>query len=182
MGDLGALLRTPRISPEDVRWVARTAQARGDRALAEEALLELVRLGKASAQEQQQLRRLADAAAVASAQRGDATRPSAEPGREGEVELLIWRDTADGPLHARLTGGPDGTPAGAEIDSVWRREWEDLPRSLADQLAVCALVRAAHLGGAQTVRSTDPWTGPLAAEVASTRAGRAPVPAQEQNP
>ncbi|HEY0696873.1 MAG TPA: hypothetical protein VGD43_03580, partial [Micromonospora sp.] len=55
-GDLGALLRVPNVRPEDIRWVVRTAQARGDARLAEDALLLLVRRKAATVQEEQTLR------------------------------------------------------------------------------------------------------------------------------
>ncbi|MEV4757254.1 hypothetical protein AB0J86_19360 [Micromonospora sp. NPDC049559] len=206
LGDLGALLNTRGVAFQDIRWVARTALARDQPDLAERALLELVRLGKASAEEQRLLRRLADERGAGAP--GRQPRPSTAPepsagvgsgssaGRPveagssaGSPQLLIWRDRADAPLQATLVDPAAGVPADAGSGrsgtvAVWRTGWRELPRSLADELAIGLLTRVAVRNGVTTVRADDPSSAPLAEAVtrAVRDAGRPSAPTSELIP
>lgn len=162
-GDLDALLEIPNLRTEDIRWVARKAQARGDAALAKEALIVLVRNQAATEEEERRLRAMASPMPAAPAD--SAASPAEEPARSG-VELVISRDAADGRPVGRLTDLGGRIPPDIRTVSAWQDEWSRLPRSLGDQLAVCALTRVAHLNGVGVVRSDDPSTGVLAAAVA----------------
>jgi hypothetical protein len=167
-GDLGALLAVPNVRPEDIRWVARKAQARGDTALAKEALLALVGVRAATEDEERLLRRLSEPLPTAPAE--PAGRPD-EPAGAG-AQLVITRDPADGHPIGRLANLDGQSPGDTPVVSAWQQQWSRLPRSLGDQLAVCTLTRVAHLNGVVLVRSGDPSTGALASAVAQAVGAR----------
>jgi hypothetical protein len=172
------MLDKPGVRPEDVRWLARVARARGRAGLADDALLRLVQLHKTSESEEKIVRQMSGAAVAPVL---NATPSPAAPPVQGE-RLVIWRDAANGPLHAALADATGEQADRTRTFAVWQPQWSVLPHPLADQLAVCTLTRIAHLHQVVQVRSVDRWSGPLANAVAhavGAYAGSPPQSTQE---
>ncbi|WP_139307408.1 hypothetical protein [Micromonospora pattaloongensis] len=156
-GGLALLLRDPAVTTPEIRWVAGRARERGETPLAEAALLMLMRRGAAGEQEERLVRRLGGLRPAPAGRLPAAPRGPASDGRE----LVIRR----GPDAPAVRAGLAGEPARA-LDA-WRPEWEKLPPSLADQLAVCALTRLGHEHRVTSVRAGDASAAPLAVAVAA---------------
>jgi hypothetical protein len=171
------MLRIPNLRPEDIRWIARVARARGDQVLARDALLRLVQVRAATEAEERALRAMTEPRPAPPAEPAPAAGPArVEP---PAAELLVSRDGA-GRLAARLAGSPAAAPG--PVPSAWQREWADLPPQLADQLAVCVLTRVARTNQVTLVTADGPSTVPLATAIADAvgaRTGRPASPSQE---
>ncbi|HEY0700275.1 MAG TPA: hypothetical protein VGD43_21025, partial [Micromonospora sp.] len=92
-----------------------------------------------------------------------------QPGPAGAgTRLLISREAGSGPVRAELVDVA-GAPAadGSGPVQVWQRDWDRLPRPLAEQLVVCALTRVAQTSGVAAVRVGNPAVAALAGAVAA---------------